>query len=112
MQLPMQKIKNNQDSTKPPKMVSSTVMDYHKSELDWNLRQGIHMNNCKAIVKNVLWIQRAHKLLDELKDNKKQIVEQTMKVNTSMMKEFNKDMKILKIWNGNIREKSWINQIK
>lgn len=54
IQRPMQKIKNNQDSTKPPKMVSSTVMDYHKSELDWNLRQGIQMNNCKAIVKNVL----------------------------------------------------------
>lgn len=54
MQSPMQKIKNNQDRTKPPKMVSSTVMGYHKSELNWNLRQGIQMNNCKKIVKNVL----------------------------------------------------------
>lgn len=70
MQLPMQRIKNNQDSTKPPKMVSSTVMNYHKSELDWTLRQGIQINNCKAIVKNDLWNQRAHTLLDELKENK------------------------------------------
>lgn len=54
MQLPMLRIKNNQDSTKPPKMVSSTAMNYHKSELDWTLRQGIQINNCKAIVKNVL----------------------------------------------------------
>lgn len=51
IQSSMQKIKNNQDSTKPPKMLSSTVMDYHKSEFDWNLRQGIQMNNCKEIVK-------------------------------------------------------------
>lgn len=51
MQSPMQKIKNSQDSTKPPKMLSSTVMDYHKSKFDWNLRQGIKMNNCKEIVK-------------------------------------------------------------
>lgn len=54
LQLPMLRIKNNQDSTKPPKLASSTVINYHKSELDWNLRQGIQINNCKAIVKNVL----------------------------------------------------------
>lgn len=60
MQFPMQKIKNNQDSTKPPKMLNSIVRDYHKSELDWNLRQGIQMNNCKEIVKKMFYEIKGH----------------------------------------------------